>query len=577
MSYLLEIFGQSLPDSLWPVFRETLKGTSQKQTAGKQAFGSAQDSSARDTQRHTPVCTTGSATPTRSTARTERIEQHVLAGISALQNSSGGQAKLHFDRAMVLNDGNPAAKTGMACAVDMLGQPARAKELLELTYGPATEDPRALFALGLLEERCNRPQQARELYQRSIYFQPNQRGSRNRLMAMALANRDYEAATQQAETLAAQYPLELPAWTRLGGLHLLNDDPIRAAKAFEQALRLLADNWQTESAVGSPNYQHDNWQDAVTEIEQALAQEDGRGADLYVRLGDVYARQGIVAEALKAYHEALRVNPYYLEATTKVASCHSRRGEKQEAATWLGRAVQINETLLMAYAGLGLAQAYMGKDKESHETLDLARGIATNGPVLMAEIARLHTAEWLDGQEELEDTDTVEGRALARAILLRRSIQTHLAWLTQHEDDASAWLRLGMLLEADKQMDDACQAYDKAAETYAGCTAALVRLGLLGNSQDSEASGRLRQAFWPDKIDLDTHYELSILFSQAQRFEMTSEKFAESLPSGQNDCFWRNITQGLEQMCMLNMPRNIWQSLSEISRADMLEAPADTR
>ncbi len=539
MSYLLEVFGRSLPDSLWPVFRESLKQQISTDTLHK------------------------------TTAR-QRADQHVLAGVSALQNSAGGQARLHFDRAMLVSGDDPTAIIGMACAVDMLGQPERARRFLDQLTGDTPGDPRLLYATGLLAERSNRRAQAEELYRQSIYHQPHQRGSRHRLMALALMRRDYETAVQQAETLAAQYPLELPAWCRLGGLHLLNDDPTRAAKAFEQALELLADNWQSELAIASPNYEHDSWQEAVAEIQREL-DKDGRCADLHVRLGDIYAKEGMVREALAEYREALHANPYYLEATTKTAACHARRNDHREAARWLGKAIQINETLLMAYAGLTLTQAYMGRDKESNETLELARGIAANTPVLMAEICRLHTAESLGLSGTGEKDETPEERRLARADLLTRSIQAHLAWLTQNQDDAAAWMRLGMLLEADKQTDYARQTYEKAVETYEGCTPAIVRLGLWGERPDSTTSSRLRQAFWPEKIDMATHYELSVLFSQTQRFELTAEKFVENLPAGQNDSFWRNVSLSLEQMAMLNMPKNVWQSLTEMVQTDVTQ------
>lgn len=534
MSYVLEIFGRSLPDSLWPVFRESLRKPA--------------DSDARP----------------KTTVR-ERTLQHVLAGVSALQSSAGGRAKEHFDRAISLRDGNEAALIGMACAVDLLGQPEQAKRYLEQAHNASPEDARILYALGLLEERCNRPDQAKELYQQSLYFRPNQKGSRHRLMALALAQQDCETAVRQAETLAAQFPLELPAWARLGALYLLNDDPVRACKSFEQALKLLADNWRSDSVLASENYEHDNWHEAVEEIRRTL-ERDENCADLHVRLGDLYAKNGKTDQAMAEYRQALGVNPYYLEATTKVAASYARAHQHEEAAMWLGRAIQINETMLMSYAGLALTQAYMGQEKESADTLAMARGIASNSPVLMAEIARLHIAEFGDEAQALADDQPKEARAAMRSEQLGKAIKIHLAWLTHNQDDASAWMRLGMLLEADKQTEYAYEAYEKAAGTYAGCTPALVRLGLRGSGQDSAAG--LRQAFWPDKIDLGVHYELSVLFSQSQRFELTAEKFSEVLPAGQGDCFWRNISLGLEQMSMLNLPKNIWQSLTEISALD---------
>lgn len=83
MSCMLEIFGRSLPDSLWPVFRESLKSPNLFDDAHMTTVG-------------------------------ERTVRHVLAGATALQKNAGGQAKHHFDRAISLRQGNPVALIGMA-------------------------------------------------------------------------------------------------------------------------------------------------------------------------------------------------------------------------------------------------------------------------------------------------------------------------------------------------------------------------------------------------------------------------------------------------------------------------------
>jgi tetratricopeptide (TPR) repeat protein len=508
------------------------------------------------------------ARPSR-TPPSHRTHRDVLAGVRALRDSSAGQAKVHFGRAISSGNRTPAAIIGMACALDMLGEASRARRYVKFATQKYPHDAKLHYAMGLLEERCGNLDRAAALYKNSIYFQPNQKSSRFRLMAMALAKGDYQAARAQAETVASQSPAELPHWTRLGGLQLLTDDPTRAIQSFERALKLLADNWQSRSDGPRKHRRNGDLDKAVAHLERKIA-SGPEYADLHVRLGDLYNRQGRSDEALDEYKQALRVNPYYLEATAKVAANRILAGDHEEAAMWLGRAIEINESILMAYVGLGLAHAYVGRDEASRSDLEMARGIASNSPVLMAEIVRLHAAATDAEAARMYVADNYrETRSLNKGELLRRSIQTHLTWLVANQDDASAWVRLGMLLEADKQTDHAREVYTKAVETYPGCTVALVRLGLAasatGGPIDGEAGGLLRRAFWPDKIDLATHYDLSILFSQAQRFEMTADRFSEGLAPDQNECFWRNVALSLEQMGMLNKPKCLWQSLTEMS------------
>ena len=96
MSYMVEIFGRALPDSLWPIFRDYLNEVTPRRTDR----------------------------PAAAEAARRRAHSHVLAGVTALQQASGGQAKLHFDRAFASRDRTPAAVVGMACALDMLARPA---------------------------------------------------------------------------------------------------------------------------------------------------------------------------------------------------------------------------------------------------------------------------------------------------------------------------------------------------------------------------------------------------------------------------------------------------------------------
>jgi tetratricopeptide (TPR) repeat protein len=535
MSYMVEIFGRALPDTLWPVFRDYLSKV-KPASVGRPAKAEV----------------------------ARRTHSHVLAGVTALKQSSGAEAKLHFDRAISNRDRTPAAIVGMACALDMLGQAHRARRYLKLAMQKYPDDAKLQYAMGLLEERSGQPDRALPLYQHSIYFQPHQRSARFRLMALALAKADYATALPQAEAIATQNPLELPAWTRLGGLHLLADDPMRAIQSFEQALKLLADNWQSQPDDVIKDAQTGNVDDTIERLERTIASGQNY-ADLHVRLGDLYNKRGRTEDALEEFKQALRLNPYYLEATTKVAANYIQAHQSQEAALWLGRALEINEAILMAYVGLGLAHAYTGKDKESRSDLDLARGIASNAPVLMTEIVRLHADD--DGRtERVYASDRHrQARSIHRGELLKRSIQTHMAWLTTNPDDASTWLRVGMLLEADRQAEAAADAYAKAVEISPGCTFALVRLGLADNDTSASAtSGMLRRVFWPEKIDLDTHYGLSVLFSQVQRFDLTAEKFGEGLSKEQNESFWRNVALSLEEMGMLNRPKSLWQALGEI-------------
>jgi len=540
VSQLLEIFGRSLPDSLWKIFREHLTAVHAAQGASEASPGS--DSCQRD----------------------KRLE----AGVAALESGAVGKARTHFERALALGSTDPAALIGMACVLDELAQPGRAAEHLEQARRIAPEDAKILFGLGLLCERASEPAKAKAFYLQSLYFRPQQKAARHRLMALSLGEGQYEPALRQAEALAAQFPTHLPAWARLGGLYLLTHEPDRAVRAFTEALKLVADNWHSKPDAASYYEQSGKIDAAIAALETAVA--DGTSyADLHVRLGDLYGKQGMAESALQEYRRALRINAYYLEATIKIAACQLKAARAVDAALWLGRAIEINELLTTLYVGLAIGRAKAGQHAESDEALHMARGIAANGPILMAQIAKIHMRLGRSGRIDGPGSDTLlhHEDPLSDEIL-EQAIQTHLAWLVQNEQDATAWMRLGMMFEAQGQAERAAEAYAKAVQIYPACTPAALRIVLTGALPQTPVAA-LERTFSPEGIDLAMHYKLATMFSQVQQFELAVESFADSLPPEQRHCFWKNLALTLEQMAMLDKPRNLWQSLCEVTGYDL--------
>ena len=89
------------------------------------------------------------------------------------------------------------------------------------------------------------------------------------------------------------------------------------------------------------------------------------------------------------YRAAVVTQPNYLEATVKLGAQHLRQGRHADAAQMFNRAVELNDRLMTAFVGLGVAQHLCGREREAQATFDLAASLEPNSTLLFAETARL--------------------------------------------------------------------------------------------------------------------------------------------------------------------------------------------
>jgi len=546
MSYLLEMFGRALPDRLLQVLRERISDSVAAAVSGLNA--SAADG-------------------------VDFLAERARQGLEALTQGQPGQAKSQFEKVLRVHRRHRASLLGLACAYDDLGQPERALRYLEIARETEPTDHRLLFAMGLLHERCGNPTQAKAFYLQSLYFKPDQKASRHRLAAIALADENIEAALHQAEALAAQHPTDLRCRLRLAGLYLLAGEYSRALKSFQTAMRLIADNWTSTPDKAWHLEQAGEIDEAIAELQRAIA-ENGNLPDLHLRLGDLYGKAGQSDAALEHYMCAYSANPNYLEAAVRIAACHIKAARWVEGALWLGKAMDINETLVATYLGLAAAADSCGDDAHAEEALQMARSIAANSPILLAQVVKLHELV-TKRRISFETWDADEDDTADETACVLESIDLHKRYLADSDQDAGAWLRLGLLCEFAGYSDEAQQAFRNAVSIYPGFSTALARIATAASYRPEQARRCLSRLFSLEEIDTLTHYQLALLFSQPQRFELAIDAYAPKLPADQRNCFWKNLAVSLEQMGMLDKAKGLWQSLCEmrgLDHSDLLAA-----
>jgi tetratricopeptide (TPR) repeat protein len=543
MSYLLEAVGRGLVGDLFGAMGQLLP---------------APDSSSLETL-----------------AERVRRDKHDLLSqerLACALMEEAGQEDLLMARALferLVNDEahRVSGHLGLACIADRLGQNDLAEGHLCQALQVRREDPILMFSLAMTYEKLDRPSDAQRLYEDTLRLCPALRNARERLTALRILDGDLAAAARHYRLLTAARPEQLGARLVYANLLLAAGDAISALSAFEEALTLEADNWESECDQASQLENEGRFEEAAESLENVLGEDPGN-ADLHVRLGDLYVKTGNDRRALDVLVRAVELQPDYLEANVKVGTHYLRLGRYREAALWFARAVDINDRLLVGYAGLAVAQHETGDRAGAEETLDMAASIEPNSTLLFSEAARLELKSSIvdhDGRYA-EAAPAAEFGTVAQQALKTGSISDVLDLLDtliervglaaqDHPNHAQLHYQQALLLRNRGRVQEANDSLVKAVSINPSYTKALIKLGLglreTGCCDD--AMDYFKQALRYHRKTVALHYKLALMFSQQPRFDITQRSF-ESALAGKADRIdaAANLQLALENMSLVS-------------------------
>ena len=101
-------------------------------------------------------------------------------------------------------------------------------------------------------------------------------------------------------------------------------------------------------------------------------------ATAHNNLGNVFAGQDRLADAIKHYQEALAIDPNYAIAHNNLANVLAKQGKTDDAIEHYQRAIQINPEYFDAYYNCGVVLAGQGRLDEAVNQYQLALAVAPN-------------------------------------------------------------------------------------------------------------------------------------------------------------------------------------------------------
>jgi tetratricopeptide (TPR) repeat protein len=451
-------------------------------------------------------------------------------GLAMLRAVMVEEAVDYLEHACMVKPAYTPARLALASAYADLGRHEEAYEQLVQANDIDRGQGAILFAMGFSCERLGKPVDATDHYRAAIEADPALVLPRERLAAVALVLNDLDVAIEQYEFLKDYYPEEPWIRSALANLYHRCGEHAQAVEQFEAAIAMDPENWslrddEVESLIADGRFQL-----AIRRLKEMIEIQP-EFPDLYVRLGDAYARLNDDDKAMAAYRHAADIQPDYLEARIKIGVQHLMFGRWEQAAEAFCEACYLNDQATMQYIGLGVAQLAQGNHDQALESFELARSVEPNSSVLLSEAARLQlksslAEEYL--QNFYEDTPEDPGPVdlnLDNDDLLHKQIDRHAEQVRQRPSHADLRYRYGVLLRAEGRLGEALEQFKAAVEINEGYTQARVKLGITQQDLglESEAIATFKQVLDLSPNYLDVHYRLGVLYTNRHEFESATE------------------------------------------------------
>lgn len=482
------------------------------------------------------------------------------------------EARLVFEGAHLRSEAPRLCALGLACVCDELGASAQAVEHLKVARRIDPRDPAAVYALALSHERAGALGAARSAYRSALAICPRLRNAYERLAAIAVREGDWDEALACYEQLGDLAGEELDTLLLLGTLYLQNDQPHQAFERFQIALLIEPEDGEGHLLPESDGRTAAPGADALRTLERLVAKYPAL-ATYRVRLGDLYARRGADQEALREYQAAVTLQPNFLEATVKLGTQHLRSGRLVAAAQTFNHATELNDRLTFAFVAMGEAQRRAGCPAEGAATLDLAASVEPSSTLLLSETTRLHLKAVQNGHlsatgagfDDSEEADRNSSASPPVETTLEDVVQRHRRALAAQRGRADLHYRYGVLLRQCGRTREAVESFRQAAELNPNFTKALLKLGLgareLGDETTARESFDRALTIRPEAIA--PHYQLGLLFTQPNKFELALEDFTASgeLRNGCSD----GLRGALENVGLLDGVTATWRTLTELA------------
>ena len=431
------------------------------------------------------------------------------------------------------------------------------------------QDARIFFGMGYCYERQGQADKALDMYIEGKNCRPYLPQLAQRCGAIYLYRQEYGKAIDQYRQLITEHPEDVFNYLMLGQLLLLTREYSQAAAAFERALTIEPDNFDTADDAIDAAVQAKGIEGAIAEMSEKIA-GGGDFPDSYVRLGDLCSRAGDDEGAVCNYKRALELHPGFLEAAVKLGTQHLRMRRYYEGATSFSQAVEINDRLINAYVGLGVAQHHDGRHELAGDTFDLAAALEPNTNLLFAEVVRLQVKLAMEKRrqrEAYEFTVAEEPNRDDMDDLVDLQMARHRQGLAENPNRADLHYHYALLLRGRGHREEAIHHLGLALKINPSYGRAQLKLGLAHRDRGAKERGieEFAKSLAAQREYVELHYKLGLMYCDKILFALAVEQLGTTPDAGtEGPDVHVNLGLALQNMGLVDRAAATWRAVCEL-------------
>ena len=309
-------------------------------------------------------------------------------GLWHLDQGALEPARKSFERAIELDERDPAGVWGLARTLLREQRPGRAARVLEELVKKGPDHPYTHLLLGTAYRQLGRWQEARSELERGAGAAPVWRDpwdeeiNAYRTGLLAEFNRagrivemgKLDAGAALLEKLRQQYPDSPGVRKKLGAVYRKQGFHRRALEVFEEALAIRPEDVDLQFTVASVYAGLEDPARALEHLERAIALDPSQGR-VYEGKGAVLAATGRIADAAAAFEQGLKHDPHNPSLFLRLGGVQCRLERWEEGLASFRRAAALDPKSAQAFAGIGKAAMKLGALDEAEEALKRAVAI----------------------------------------------------------------------------------------------------------------------------------------------------------------------------------------------------------
>jgi len=335
---------------------------------------------------------------------------------------------------------------------------------------------------------------------------------------------------QQLKQLVRSNPDNGPAWFYLSTLYTEMKEYAFAERYLQRAMQAGPKGAAHYYQLGIIRYRQSQWRPALESFEQGLAIGSGQNdASVWRSIGDVQVELFDREAALRAYTEALRIQPDDARTRLALGRFYLQRGEAGTAIKQLNAALEIDPSLRAAYPVLGRAHLQAG---EYPSAVTVLRKALESDPADQESRYALGRALLAmgSGDEGREELDKYE------------RIRQQVVTADKHYKDALSRLAAGKFSEAESLLRETL----RLAPAYGPALQSLGTL-LLDQGSPEKALGFLQRAVEANPLNAAAWYGLGAAYFKRGRISEALEAAKRATVLNEDEVKYQRLLNEIQE------------------------------